>query len=199
MRERLMRFSTRPNRLRRCATAVALATAATAATLCGPALAGAADYDGDGPADFAIWRPSDGNWWILGSARGEQLPVRQWGASSDKPAPGDYDGDGRTDVAIWRPSDGTWWVLGSARGEQLPVPQLGASGDRPVPGDYDGDRRTDFAVWRPSTGMWYVIRSSNGEQVTQWGATGDEPIFDTGLPPAPITGGLSPAPAAGER
>ena len=28
------------------------------------------DYDGDGITDFAVWRPSDGNWYILNSSTG---------------------------------------------------------------------------------------------------------------------------------
>lgn len=29
------------------------------------------DYDGDGKTDIAIWRPSDGSWWIIYSSTGE--------------------------------------------------------------------------------------------------------------------------------
>ena len=63
------------------------------------------DYDGDGKTDIAVWRPADGNWYILRSSDGGWSGT-QWGAPGDMPVPGDFDGDGKTDIAVWRPSDG---------------------------------------------------------------------------------------------
>ena len=53
----------------------------------------AADYDGDGIDDYAVWRPSNSNWYVINSEDGT-VTVRQWGASGDIPVPADYDGDG---------------------------------------------------------------------------------------------------------
>ena len=67
-----------------------------------------ADYDGDGRADIAIWRPRDpsggeGLWIITRSSDGQTI-TRQWGSSSlgDVPVPADYDGDGKADIAVYR-------------------------------------------------------------------------------------------------
>ena len=56
----------------------------------------AGDYDGDGKADFAVWRPSVGGWYILSSSTGNPLPTTYLGLSGDIPVPADYDGDGKT-------------------------------------------------------------------------------------------------------
>jgi hypothetical protein len=62
------------------------------------------DYDGDGRADVAVWRSTDGRWYVIRSSDGAQSAV-QWGAASlgDIPVPADYDGDGRTAFAVFRP------------------------------------------------------------------------------------------------
>jgi hypothetical protein len=46
------------------------------------------DWDGDGKADIALFRPSNGTWYIIKSTGGFQ--GYQWGISSDIPSPGVY-------------------------------------------------------------------------------------------------------------
>ena len=130
------------------------------------------DFDNDGVTDLAVWRPTDGNWYILRSSDG-QIRTTPWGESrhNDVPVPGDYDGDGVTDLAVWRPTDGYWYIIRSSDGQIRTTP-WGESrhNDVPVPGDYDGDGVTDLAVWRPTDGYWYIIRSSDGQiRTTPWG------------------------------
>ena len=72
----------------------------------------AADYDGDGKTDIAVYR--DGEWFIRRSSDGVQMVVGWGGLPQDVPVPGDYDGDRKTDIAVYR--DGTWFIIRSSDG-----------------------------------------------------------------------------------
>jgi CSLREA domain-containing protein len=133
------------------------------------------DFDGDGKTDASIFRPSDGTWWYTRSSDG-QVPVFQFGQSTDTIAAADFTGDGKTDVAFFRPSTGQWFVLRSEDSAFYAFP-FGTNGDIPMPADYDGDGKADAAVFRPSTGTWFILRSSDGQvSFVQLGIPGDQPI-----------------------
>ena len=145
------------------------------------------DYDGDGKADLAVFRPDDPAtttdecqngcvWYVLKSSDNTVL-YYNWGLSTDKPVAADYDGDGKTDIAVWRPSDGVWYIIKSSDNSNL-FTQYGTNGDVPVPSDYDGDGFDDLALWSPATASWKIFKSSTQTAtVTQWGTSADKPVI----------------------
>jgi len=136
----------------------------------------AMDNDGDGKADYSIFRPETGTWWILKSNGG--AIVQQWGsANDDYLTPGDFDGDGTGDIAIWRDTNGAWFILESST-STMKIYNWGTANDTPVARDYNNDGKTDPAVVRSTNGSlyWWVLMSTttgHNPSATQWGSDSD--------------------------
>ena len=129
------------------------------------------DFDGNGKQDAAVFRPSNGVWYIQQSSN-NQLKAESWGIAGDKLIAADYDGDGKTDVAVLR---GTNWYLKQSSDAAFKAYDWGIATDKAVPADYDGDGKADIAVYRD--GNWYIIQSSNSQiSYGAFGQTGDLPI-----------------------
>ncbi len=101
----------------------------------------AADFNGDGTGDIAVFRAASGLWSVRGVTR------IYFGAAGDVPVPGDYGGGGTDQPAIFRSASGLWIARGVTRVYYGP-------GDEAVPGDYDGDGSCEAGIFRASSGLW---------------------------------------------
>lgn len=104
----------------------------------------AADFNGNGTGDIAIFRESSGLWSVRGITR------TYFGETGESPVPGDYDGSGTDSPAIFRAASGLWAVRGVTRA------YYGGASDEAKPGDYNGDRVCDVGIFRAGSGLWAV-------------------------------------------
>ena len=142
------------------------------------------DYDGDGKADIAVYRPTNGGV-VHPAVEHEQHELRSvsMGPERRHRRPGRLRRRRQDRLAVYRPSDGTWHIRTSSSGyATIVTAQFGLPGDIAVPSavinyaivrvrpvrplanltpfnDFDGDRKADLTVFRPSNGTWFTLKS----------------------------------------
>ena len=138
------------------------------------------DYDGDGKADYAVFRatPAPGFDPCGGQAawyyKPSTVPATAfnyvcWGSAGDRPYPGDFDGDRKADFVVVRNAGGLANHYQRLSGGGTTGFQYGLGTDNFVSGDFDGDGRTDLcAVRNNGAGQfnWYLLNSGNGQLVS---------------------------------
>ncbi len=133
------------------------------------------DYDGDGIADYAVYK-TGGTWYVRQSKNGGVLDgaAFNWGGST-WPVTGDFDGDKKADVASYNPSSGQWSIRNSSNRTTQTI-QLGGSGYEPEPADYDGDGRSDAATFRLNNASWTIRKRDGSVSSTTWGTAYTAPV-----------------------
>jgi hypothetical protein len=141
-------------------------------------------YDGQGKIGVAVFRSSQGVWYILPDLQNpSQYRTEVWGRpSEDKPCTGDFDGDGVTDLCIVRPESGQlhWYIRRSTDWEPQTV-VWGLASDTIFPHnpvDVDADGINDILVSRVDNGQryFYALQSANSAAwfVLPWGLEKDQ-------------------------
>ena len=106
-----------------------------------------ADYDGVGRDEFAIYRPSTGQFFILNTPnaanpatwtlRTVTLNLPGGPNVNDVPVSEDYDGNGKADPTVYRPSNSTFYIIHSPNGHPVEHPvrpgRPVGRGGRPAP------------------------------------------------------------------
>src|SRR5205823_14384395 len=155
--------------------------------------------------DTAVYRASNGTWYVIPSLA-PSMPIEvQWGLPGDISAPADYDVDGKNDYAVYRPTEGNmylklsgnpnpiapqaWTLPTHILSTKLSIGSMGRSLCVRVNGDFDGDGELDWVLWCPATGMWFIALSGNPSAApleVQFGLPGDIPV------PASYSGTVNP-------
>ena len=143
-----------------------------------PAAAAPGDYDGDGVADLAIYRPDSATgtstWAVARSAAGGL--ARDFGRPGDIPVEGDFDGDGKADLAVSGraaarrrlPDAAGWMIL-----ERDPPRRHRSSSARPVwtcrprptttaTASPTSPPSAPTATCCPGPPQWFILRSGSG-------------------------------------
>ncbi|MBU4199804.1 MAG: serine hydrolase [Verrucomicrobia bacterium] len=128
----------------------------------------AADYDGDGKADPAVYGSTETLWGVSYSSSGyAQNGSLIVGQPAGTTVAEDYDGDGKMDPAVYCAADGVWTVAMSASNYTVTIlTGFGAADAIPVPADYDGDGKADPACYRAADGTWAFKPSAGNYETT---------------------------------
>lgn len=140
-------------------------------------------FDNDSKVDVGVYRPVEGNWYILQSTDGQPMIVN-WGIDLDVPCTGDFDRDGMTDLCVVREvTDQLVWYIRRSSDYQLMAYAWGRPGDKVDglrPADIDGDLMDDPVIIRDEKEHWnfYGLRSSDQTwDVVEWGLVTDRPRY----------------------
>ncbi len=136
----------------------------------------AADFDGDGKCDPALYETAGGAWHIKLSASGYGLVTLPFGGTGYAAVARDFDGDGKADPTLYHAATGIWQIKLSNNGYSVAtMSTFGGSLCSPAAGDYDGDGKADPAIYDSVNSQWQVAMSSAGyavQGVTGFGGTG---------------------------
>jgi len=138
------------------------------------------DYDGDRKTDIAVFRPSNGVWFVIPSSNTGSPILQQWGTQGDIPVPGDYDGDGRR-ISL---SFGRRMAHGSSSRAAIRAFRSSSSGVRRETFRCLGTTMvTGRRILRVSAVERHVVHHPSSNLGTpilkQWGTNGDSPCLET--------------------
>lgn len=135
------------------------------------------DYEGIGKDQLAIYRPSTGAFYILGSngQLSNAMPLST-GTPGDIPVPGNYDNSvsyHKTELAVFNPTTGVYLIAGPGGNQTIQF----QPGDIPAPGDYAGTGSLQPVVYRPAApGVSGRYIGAGNTLIATYGGPGDIPL-----------------------
>jgi hypothetical protein len=134
------------------------------------------DFDGDGEQEYAIYRPTTGQYWVLGDTAGESQVVDSL-VPFAQPAVADYTGDGRDDFGTFVNGLFFSWVDAADPLTSFDWVWFGVEGIA-VPGDYQKDAKAEIAVFETVSPYRYMMLGAPNEAPVELfrGLSGDIPV-----------------------
>jgi hypothetical protein len=150
------------------------------------------DFEGDGAADLAVFRPTEQNWYLQLSSTNQTQTIN-FGRANDRLVVGDYDSDRKADITNFQtdnpafPGQGVWQIRKSAD-NSVRTELWGLPGDIPLAVNIDNNNTSDLGVFRESNGHWYIrkmgdiikplVNPENWQDyvIIKWGTAGDKPL-----------------------
>jgi hypothetical protein len=109
-----------------------------------------AKYMGNKNSEIAVYRPSEGKWYIHGHQQCETGCTWGWNSNSLIPIPADYDGDGKANLAVYNTTDGKWYI--HSYNNEVPIEFKETSGI-PLVADFRGNGKKSLVVYKNN--KWY--------------------------------------------
>ncbi len=124
-------------------------------------LAVCGDWNGDGKDSLAVFRPSNGTFYLMTSITHPTVFTKvRYGTAGDQPIAGDWNGTGRDYIGVFRPATHIAYLGLPSVSKHVSVSWASTPGTRLLAGDWNGDGIATLGAWR--AGTWTLTDQALG-------------------------------------